>query len=300
VRQAFLVIMLVAASFLGGAFVNGPGLNWAQTRLLRSLGLSEGAEIASVDLKATPSADPNSDGSRPAKPGTETMQGPTAPVPSLIAENESSKNNASDRRSEHRSNSSADGLARSKPASSTSPGPKPASSTATAPTLLASSREPTPSQPDDLAPNPSRSRALPDPSVPPDVAAPAAAPSPGRLDPSVAPALLDSLAALLPSAAPSSGSPSPAPGQSSREPKSAAQGGHDWTILRSKMQTLGVSRFTIEGEPGGRVVFSCLIPLAGRAAVAQRFEAEGDDVFQAAQAALRRVALWRATQPPLP
>jgi hypothetical protein len=62
------------------------------------------------------------------------------------------------------------------------------------------------------------------------------------------------------------------------------------------MQTLGISRFTIEGQPGGRVVFSCLIPVAGRQAVAQRFEAEGDDGFRAARAALRRVALWRATQ----
>ena len=51
------------------------------------------------------------------------------------------------------------------------------------------------------------------------------------------------------------------------------------------MQALGVSRFTIEGQPGGRVVFSCLIPLAGRQAVAQRFEAEGKDAFQAARAA---------------
>jgi len=44
------------------------------------------------------------------------------------------------------------------------------------------------------------------------------------------------------------------------------------------MQTLGVSRFMIEAEPGGRVVFSCLIPLAARQAIAQRFEAEGDDM----------------------
>ncbi len=64
------------------------------------------------------------------------------------------------------------------------------------------------------------------------------------------------------------------------------------------MQTLGVSRFTIEGQPSGPVVFSCLIPLAGRQAVAQRFEAEGQDAFHAAQAGLRRVALWRATQNP--
>jgi hypothetical protein len=59
-----------------------------------------------------------------------------------------------------------------------------------------------------------------------------------------------------------------------------------------------VTRYTIEGEPGGRVVFSCLIPLAGRQAVSQRFEAEGEDEFQAAQGALRRIALWRATRQP--
>ena len=66
------------------------------------------------------------------------------------------------------------------------------------------------------------------------------------------------------------------------------------------MQSLGVSRYTIEGEPGSRIVFSCLIPLAGRQAVTQRFEAEGDDLVQAARAALRRIALWRATQTPPP
>jgi hypothetical protein len=69
-------------------------------------------------------------------------------------------------------------------------------------------------------------------------------------------------------------------------------------MLVSKMRTLGVSRFTVEGEPGAQVVFACLIPLAGRQAVTQRFEATGDDVIQAAHAALRRAILWRATQFP--
>ena len=62
------------------------------------------------------------------------------------------------------------------------------------------------------------------------------------------------------------------------------------------MQSLGVTHYTIDGQPGGRVNFSCLIPLAGRQAVSQRFEAEGDDDFQAAQAAMRRIALWRAAR----
>ena len=56
-----------------------------------------------------------------------------------------------------------------------------------------------------------------------------------------------------------------------------------------------MTRYTIDGVPGGRVSFSCLIPLAGKQAVTQRFEAEGDDEIQAARAALRRIALWQAT-----
>lgn len=34
VRKAILVILLVGAAFLGGAFVNGPGLQWAQSQAL--------------------------------------------------------------------------------------------------------------------------------------------------------------------------------------------------------------------------------------------------------------------------
>ena len=48
--------------------------------------------------------------------------------------------------------------------------------------------------------------------------------------------------------------------------KPPADGGDEWAMLESRMQTLGVSRFTIEGKPGGHVVFVCLIPLAGRQA----------------------------------
>ena len=41
-----------------------------------------------------------------------------------------------------------------------------------------------------------------------------------------------------------------------------------------------------------------LIPVAGRQAVTERFEAEGDDIIQSARAVLRRIVLWRATQVP--
>jgi hypothetical protein len=112
---------------------------------------------------------------------------------------------------------------------------------------------------------------------------------------------MDSLASLMPAPAPAPpegltpAAPAPAPPQPRPTPE--APGDDDWTTLARKMQALGVSRYTIEGLPGGRVLFSCLIPLAGRQAVTQRFEAEGADAVQAARAALRRVALWRAAQP---
>ena len=72
----------------------------------------------------------------------------------------------------------------------------------------------------------------------------------------------------------------------------------DWSDLRRRMRELGVSRYEVAGEPGGRSRFRCLIPLAGRRAVGQQFEGEGDDDFSAAEAALHRVALWKATEMP--
>jgi hypothetical protein len=70
----------------------------------------------------------------------------------------------------------------------------------------------------------------------------------------------------------------------------------DWTALRKKMKALGVARYTIEGEADGHVRFSCVIPVDGLKAVGHHFEAEADDECQAAEAALKRVALWKATQ----
>jgi hypothetical protein len=78
--------------------------------------------------------------------------------------------------------------------------------------------------------------------------------------------------------------------------KNLGDGRDNWADVERKMQSLGVSHYTVDGQPGDRVVFSCWIPLAGRQAIAERFEAEGDDMVQAAQATLRRITLWRATQ----
>ncbi len=285
-RQAILVVVLVSASFLGGAFVNGPALSWAQTRVLRSLGLSDTGEIASVDLKATAIGEMGSDGSAPTKPDSEPMREPVAPVPSLIAEGESPQQDASRRRSipkpgpKSGSSVTAGGSPRSRASS------LPSLASAVAPLASPSSAQ---TAPLDASITPAAGVSQPEsPREPPVASSP--------LDRNLAPAVLDSLAALLPTSPARSAESSSA----SNAPKSVVDGGDDWVVLQRRMQTLGVSRFNIEGQPGGRVVFSCLIPLAGRQAVAQRFEAEGDDVVSAAQATLRRVALWRATQPQSP
>ena len=70
---------------------------------------------------------------------------------------------------------------------------------------------------------------------------------------------------------------------------------NDWSQVRQRMAEMGVERFWIEGQPGGPVRFRCVVPLAGDQVVSQHFEAEADDAVQAAEVALGRVALWKAT-----
>jgi hypothetical protein len=71
-----------------------------------------------------------------------------------------------------------------------------------------------------------------------------------------------------------------------------------WGVLRRRMTELGVARYWVEGEPAGTVRFRCVVPVAGQGAVGQMFQAEADDIPAAAEAALRRIALWRAASPP--
>jgi hypothetical protein len=295
VRQVVLVVVLVTAAFLGGVFVNGPGLRWAQTQVLGSLGLNEGGEIASVDLKGPANPDMTADGFRPAKAGAETASGPLAPIPSLAMDGQKARSAASDRPA---TRSAADRPGASSPSSPPLQISPLASSHADADSRKGAARAAEKTQ---RASSDASAPGRLDPDVTPAVASSAS--NPGAPDRDSVPARLDSLAALMLAGAPPppdvpapapDASPSPSPRS---EPASPSTGGDDWAALDRKMQNLGVSRFTIEGQPGARVVFSCLIPLAGRQAVTQRFEAEGEDGFQAAQAALRRVALWRATQP---
>ena len=86
-RQAIFVVVMVAAAFLGGAVVNGPGLRWVQARLLDYMGLQDGGEIASIDL---PQA--TSDPAEPHRPGTSPAAGqPNSQTTALGAERQAVK-----------------------------------------------------------------------------------------------------------------------------------------------------------------------------------------------------------------
>lgn len=298
-RQAIFVVVLVGAAFLGGAMVNGPGIRWVQSRLLDYMGLKDGGEIASIDLPPASSSNtephPLAGSPTVAEPSSRSAAGQTGPIAkskegrtldtiSLLkgtAQVEGSSPTRLSRESTTERNSS-----------STSPAP-PAGGLQQAARI---------DQPH-LGPHGSET---------PE-------PSPAPLDPSVGPALLASLSPspqerparidrakpeaipleVAPSSTPSRLSAAASSAPSSSMPKSSESGGEsgaDWVSLRRKLQSLGVTRYTIEGEPSGHVVFSCLIPLAGRQAVTQRFEAEGDNELQAAQGAIRRISLWRATR----
>jgi hypothetical protein len=279
VRQLFLVVVLIAASFVGGAFVNGPGLQWAQSRLLRSLGLIQGGEIASVELKPVTSSDPdvqtNSSESTATKPAADSLQSALASAPPLQTEIKSPKQDTSDQSTTLANQPKLIG--------------KPSSS-------LPTNRSLADSRPGDHEPGQLDTTVTPVGGV--SVQDSASESSRSKTD--SVPTVLESLAALLPVDSPSSAHPSSTSPSPALTPKVLVNGTDTWAILERKMQSFGVIRYTIDGEPSGRVVFSCLIPLAGRQAVAHRFEAEGEDIIHAAQAALRRITLWRATQPSLP
>ena len=275
-RKAILVILLVGAAFLGGAFVNGPGLQWAQSRVLRLLGLNSVGEIAAVDLETSPNGEAGAD-STP----IERLEIPVAtPVSPVASEDKSFKKDPSNKTSELQLRSKS---TKNNPGSDQSRQAPLPSATSSRSVMKSSSGIVAPVDQDViLAHGDSRSQLPPGPTTPSNTV-------------KAATVLVDSLAGLLPTDEKlSSGSVSP-PAQSSGR-KSTRVADDEWTILESKMQTLGVSRFTVEGKPGGSIVFACLIPVAGRQAVAERFEAEGDDVIRTAQSVLRRIVLWRATQ----
>jgi hypothetical protein len=284
VRKAILVVMLVAASFLGGVFINGPGLQWIEARALRSLGLHNGGEIALVDLKPAASSEMTVDELKLAAQGNNSSEGPRAPIPALLTEPELAQHDSSDHPSTFQAV------------------PKSNSIGSNLPNLRSPQTSPSPTKrPIALAGALAHGAQAADPDVKQASTTSRSGDSGGseHSDTNAKPDVLDTLAALLSSSRESSAAqlPSPASLPPSSTPKPVVNGSDDWAVIERKMQSLGVSRYTIDGEPGVRVMFSCLIPLAGRQAIMQRFEAEGDDVVEAAQATLRRITLWRAAQP---
>ncbi len=282
-RQVILVTLLVGAAFLGGAFVNGPGLQWAQSRVVRLLGLTNNGEIAAVDLEPTLNGEIGSEPAEPPQKSDDIRPRAITPLPSITSENKPFKKDPSNR------------------ASTPQPGPMSTKNGVGAdrshPPILGSA-----TSPHSVTKSSSNTVALLDEAVKPSRSGSGTQLSPGSMMPPNgapgAPGFVDDPAALLPpdeSSLPTSRSPSVS---SSAGQKSTRVADDEWLLLESRMQTLGISRFTIEGKPGGPIVFACLIPVAGRQAVAERFEAEGDDVIHAAQSVLRRIILWRATQSP--
>ena len=198
-RKALFGVVLVAASFAGGAVVNGPGLRWARAMVMNRLGLETPGD------SHTPS-----DGSIP----------PLAVEPAEVAPEGN--------------------LDKDKPAQALS------------------------------LPEPTVGEPKPDPEAKADTTPAAREPGSVSLPPTDV------------ALSPTSNAPQP--------------GANDWTEVRRGLREAGVSRYAMEGEPGGRVRFECVIPVAGRRAVSQHFEAEGDDEIGAARAVLKRIALWRAAE----
>ena len=271
-RQALFAVVLVAASFAGGAVVNGPGLRWAQATVMNRLGLHSGDDESGDPPPSAPDTPkPTTAGTSEPGPAGTTHEAaadgiPASPIPPLVIEPspaEPGKAQGGDKdKPNRRAGAAVSPHAPEPPAVSASP-------TVSGVDLPALERpEPLPAAP--------RSDAL--------KSVPAASNSLQTL-------AADAAVALAAAAAP------PAPLQTQTQTQTPAPGDPtDWAGVRRALRELGVSRYGTEGEPGGRARFHCVIPLAGRRAVGQHFEAEGDDELQAARAALRRVALWRVTE----
>ena len=258
-RKALLVITLVAASFAGGAVVNGPGLHWLKGQI--SSRLRQGDAIPTVEVDTEPpavSSDP--------KPSAEDV--PAAPAPTLV-----------------------EGLI---PSGGPSPPPAPAAavkaddppSSATTPAPPPLGEPPSELKAPDVPLNLAGSLPVTEPNVP------SSSPS-GWAD---APGPAPSIAVLpKPKAAPSL-PPSDAAVSAASAPASSAASSSGWAAVRKRMRSMGVTKYWVEGSPSGAVTFRCVLPVPGQESVSQQFEAEGEDDLKAAEIALRRALLWQAAE----
>ena len=280
-RLAILIMLLVGAAFLGGACATGPGLHWVQARILQSVGLHDAGEFTAVDMESHSSSETTSTPRELGRSKANGSAGLITRISRLESEGECSKPGVFDgplisqRRVECSDHSLGSDQSRSfsvvlatAPQSVTKP----------------SAGSPAPVDPRFALENPNP------PSRPIRSAL--------QADELAAPGPLDSPAAVtIPAKSPTKIDRALSTRQLPRRNLSGTIG-YEWTQLENRMQTLGISRFTVEGMPGGYVVCTCLIPLVGQQAVTQRFEADGEDVLQTAKTVLRRVVLWRSIQLP--
>lgn len=258
-RKALLVLTLVAASFAGGAVVNGPGLAWLRSMVgLTALRISD----ESMTTDPTPSTQNERASALDRDPAAPVSKPDPTPGPPAGILKPLSK-----------------ALASVPPASPVQP--------ATRTEIGASASDSTPPP---LQPPASARQAVEKEAPAPDVisetpAPPLAAPTTSSpRDPALALATDPPTRLGLNQVVSSAGS----------TPAASAT----WEELGRKLKEQGVSRFWIEGEPGGPVRFRCIVPLVGRATVSQQFEFEAADVLAAADLAVRRITLWKATETP--
>jgi hypothetical protein len=310
-RRGLLFIVVVAAAFGGGVIASGSRPEWGQAalKLLPRNSVSVDT-LSSATVAPTEDGDPSS---------TSSHSIPSAPVPPLVVgpvpeepSQPSSSTPSSEQASPPPSTSSADHSLRAASIPPLEQAPIAGTDAATiqdasgqATGLKAPSASATPSLETGPSPTPTNSRVA-TASGSAGARELASTKEHGWADvPGSAPA-----AAVLPGIAQSRPerpatlpvgpvvSAPPMRGPETGSGESSASTAQAWIAVRHRMRELGVARYWLEGEPDGPVRFRCVIPLAGRRAVGQQFEAEGDDDLQAAEAALRRVALWKATEVP--
>jgi hypothetical protein len=272
VGKVLLSIVLVAAAFAGGAAINGPGLRWVQGKVgLISSSDEEAVGTAPQDPNPNPLSLPVSIVESPPASAPARMEAPD--VATAATANANASTNAPVPEPKAPAPPDLAALNLDEP-------PKPGPASEVVPTSVPRLEPPVAKDDAQAARNPAPA---------PAPASPMALSPPWSDMPGSAPA-----AAVPPRPYPRANPETESASSSGPESRPAPAG--DWAELRRTMRALGVARYGIEGEPGGKVRFHCLIPLAGRRAVGQQFEAEGTDEIQAAQAALKRVALWRATE----
>lgn len=275
-RKLLGVITLLAVSFAGGATANGPAGAWVR-KLLQSKRI-ESLHLGSM-FNSRESA-PDDASARATIQQTTAMADaiPSAPMPLLDSSNDlTPPEPRSARPAESNNKPRPKGIPNRRPERNDSPLPlaPPADSGSSSNSEKAAAGEPAAERP-------------PEPLRPEGQLIPAEQPEPDHQRPPVD--RHDSAFKLAALANPAESTRSP------ESPRPRADEPDAWKQLHERMLKLHVNRYTIEGALDGTVRFRCVVPLAGTTAVGRVFEAEASDPIQAATSALKRVALWQATE----